>query len=271
MGPTGHGVIDPTGDREDRTPLVVCPARRDQRAGAFSGFDDEHRRRQTRNQPVAQRKVVASGRRAGGKLREQASVLGQILGEFIVRPRAIDSAAQNRHRGTAGGKRGPVSSGVDAPRKARDDRESGSSELVCEALGLGLAVGSGRATADNADPRLVREGSQVAAHPELIGRSLDVGQFGWPARPAGAQVQRFSSRFFHARLDERRLGREPLAVSFLARARTLGLLLGSVDVAQGPHLIEGRRVGHHDVRTFEAAEFPAESLGLRELFCEAAA
>ena len=109
-----------------------------------------------------------------------------IVGQLVVGPGAVDSATQHGHGGASGGQRSTMGSGIHAPREARDDRETCSRELVCEAFGLGFAIGRGGTTANDADPRCVREDIQIAANPELIGRSLDVGQFSGPARPAGA-------------------------------------------------------------------------------------
>jgi hypothetical protein len=139
-----------------------------------SGLDHDHQRRETGDQPVAPREVMTAWTLARRELGEEAALRTHAARELAVRPRPIDSRSEHRERRPPGVQSSAMSDLVDAACQATDDDDSVAREEGRDASRLQLAVGRGRASADDGRARTDVEDLRAARDPELAGRLVDL-------------------------------------------------------------------------------------------------
>ena len=160
------------GHRKHFAALFAGKPRGDQRAGAARRFHDHHADRQSRDQPVAARKV-ARARFPGERHFRNASAFGEDRFQQIAVLGRIDAVmAAGQHRDGAGRKTGAVGGGIDAARQSRHGAETGVAQVARQPLGEFDAGRRGVARADNGDQR-VRQYGELAAHRQQRRRVVD--------------------------------------------------------------------------------------------------
>ena len=188
----GHRLVDAAGKGPDRSALVRRPARGDQRARSAGGLDHQHAPGQPRNEPVAQRKVVAARGGARPELGEQKPPVRQAFAELAGGPGAIDAAAQDGQRVAADLERRRVRRLVHPARETGDDDRSTGRELGREVARHRHPVGAGRARSHDGHADPIRpEELEPAPRPEPLGGGVDRHQLVRPAvRPGRERVDR---------------------------------------------------------------------------------
>ena len=85
-------------NRQNVASLLERASRRDERAALFSGLDDDHRARQTADDPIAQREERGVRRRPRYELRQDRSVvLDRSRERFVLRGiNPVDSGSEYR-------------------------------------------------------------------------------------------------------------------------------------------------------------------------------
>ena len=122
---------------EDVAAEVVGQPRRNERARAARGLDDDDARREPRDDPVAHRKILGPRLRARRVLRDEEVLGAEPPPSVAVLARIVhvQAAAQDRDRPARALERRLVRRGVHAARETRDDRHPGARELPREPPG----------------------------------------------------------------------------------------------------------------------------------------
>ncbi len=173
----GQRIMNGPRYREHLPPLLRSQPRRDQRATATGGLDDEGAEAEPADQAIALREERPVGRCAQRKLADQCAVPGNIPGELTIRGRvnAIDAVTEKGDGRTTRRQRSAVGGRVDALREAADDAEARRAEVPGELEGVPRAAGRRVAAADDRERGQVQN-LRVAIDKKLCGRTRDSRQ-----------------------------------------------------------------------------------------------
>ena len=152
----GQGGRDLARHREDLPPLLEREVGGDQRAASLTRLNDDRRRAETGDDPVAGREAPRCRFHTGLVLRDDQRTLADRLRKGGVRRRvvAVDAAAEHRDRMAARLECATVRFAVDPPRETAHDHDACRCELSPEHARNLSAIGRARAGTDNRHRRL---------------------------------------------------------------------------------------------------------------------
>jgi len=170
-------IVDRTRNREHVAALFARVARGDQRARSQACFDDERSESETRDDPVAPRKIFRPARCARRKFADERAVRCDACGEFLMLGGIDDIGPRAEHgdRHAACVERRRVRRAIDAFGEAARDRESRRDERTRKTPRVIEAGMTRAAAADDRDLRAPQR-RRVAGDEQRRGRARRVAQ-----------------------------------------------------------------------------------------------